>query len=539
MKLLQVALLTAAVLTIGVSAQSVQAQIQADDGKIVFVSDRDRDCDGASGGEIHVMNTDSTDQVRLTHNNERNFAPSWSPDGKRIAFSSYPPGGGIYLMNADGSGQTRLTDGSDWERSPSFSPDGQRIAYSAKRFREFEIYVVNVDGSDRTPITGSPESDGDPNWSPDGQRIVYSSGLGLDSEIYVTDVDGSNRERLTHSPGWDGDPNWSPDGSRIAYSSGINIYVMNTDGSGRARLTKDVSSRDIEPSWSPDGQHIAFASDRDGDFEIFVMNSDGSDQKQITHNSADDTDPSWAPSAETSQNGSTPGQAPSGDNQTLSGTFTEEGLILPENWESFKVDLVVGDFVRVTYTSKPKSVGGFAESGALGRPGVVFNVNDPIGGSIYRGEQVADGGTEFTADRSGTYEFTFFNPVHRNLQEVKLEYQIIPTRQSTPTPTPIPTATPRPSIPTPIATSPTPLAVARQTPTPQPTQTPLSAVSPTPAPPSPTPAPEPTPERGFFVNSLPSQGNSGQWDFMDPVALSIIGICLTLVGTLVQLFRGR
>ncbi len=101
-------------------------------------------------------------------------------------------------------------------------------------------------------------------------------------------------------------------------------------------------------------------------------------------------------------------------------------MILPEQWESFEVELVVGDHVVATYTSVPKAVGGFAESGALGRPGLVFNVNDPIGDSIYQGEQVADGGTEFTAEVNGTYELTFLNPVVRNLQEVKLEYMINP-----------------------------------------------------------------------------------------------------------------
>jgi hypothetical protein len=118
--------------------------------------------------------------------------------------------------------------------------------------------------------------------------------------------------------------------------------------------------------------------------------------------------------------------APASGGLTPTGTFTEDELILPESWESFEVDLVAGDFVRATYTSKPKAVGGFAESGALGRPGLVFNVNNPIGDSIYQGEQLADGGTEFTAEMNGPYEFTFFNPVVRNLQEVQLEYTINP-----------------------------------------------------------------------------------------------------------------
>ena len=101
-------------------------------------------------------------------------------------------------------------------------------------------------------------------------------------------------------------------------------------------------------------------------------------------------------------------------------------MILPQQWESFEVDLVIGDVVRATYTSEPRAVGGFGESGAAGRPGLVFNVNDPIGDSIYRGEQLADGGTEFTAELDGTYQLTFLNPVVRNLQKVELEYTINP-----------------------------------------------------------------------------------------------------------------
>ncbi len=140
----------------------------------------------------------------------------------------------------------------------------------------------------------------------------------------------------------------------------------------------------------------------------------------------DTTEPSGQEATPSGGEAAPAAQTPAAGELTPTGTFTEEDLILPESWESFEVDLVAGDFVRATYTSKPKAVGGFAESGALGRPGLVFNVNNPLGDSIYRGEQVADGGTEFTADRNGTYEFTFFNPVVRNLQEVILEYTINP-----------------------------------------------------------------------------------------------------------------
>ena len=298
-----------------------------------------------------------------------------------------------------------------------------------------------------------------------------------------------------------------------------------------------------QPAHADEGK-IVFASDRDGDYAMFVMSGDGSDQTQITHNSYDDTDSSWVPSSQTLQSGSTPAQALSGDNQTPYDTFEEEDFVMPQQWWTIEVELVLGDRVVVTYTSDIKAVAGFADAGGASRPGVIFKVNDPLGDSIYQGVQQTGGGTEFTAELNGTYEFTFLNPVVRTLQEVQMEYQINPT------PTPTPTATRTPIVRTPTRVASTP-AISRTTPIPSPTLSgrdpqastpppyPSPTITPSPTPTSPAPVPEPIPERGFFVNSLPSQANSGEWDFMDPVALSIIGIALTLVGTLVQLFRGR
>jgi len=101
---------------------------------------------------------------------------------------------------------------------------------------------------------------------------------------------------LTNSPGGDFDPAWSPDGRRIAFYSarGGNkeIYVMDADGGNIRNLTNDPKT-DGRPSWSPDGQSIAFNSDRDGDHEIYIMDADGSNQRSLTNNSAGDWGPDW------------------------------------------------------------------------------------------------------------------------------------------------------------------------------------------------------------------------------------------------------
>ena len=111
-------------------------------------------------------------------------------------------------------------------------------------------------------------------------------------------ADGSGVTRLTDNDADDWSPAWSPDGRRIAFDSNrdgdFEIYVMNADGSGVTRLT-DNDADDWSPAWSPDGRRIAFDSDRDGDFEIYVMNADGSGVTRLTDNDADDWSPAWSP----------------------------------------------------------------------------------------------------------------------------------------------------------------------------------------------------------------------------------------------------
>jgi Tol biopolymer transport system component len=300
---------------------------------------------------IYLMNADGSGKQLLAANA---FNPSWSPDGRRIAFQSpRTDGGDIYVMNADGSGKRSLTRNPSFDASPlwspdgrwiafgrgiccsanlelyavdpdgkvlrrlamnlapeggvSWSPDGSKLAFGGDEMTTGEIYVVNANGSGLRRLTHSPRNDFAPAWSPDGRRILFGRSLGRpfeccpDIETYVMDADGRNERKLAYPPdAWGGA--WSPDGRRIVFArTGIHrpgIYVMNVDG-GKARRVAGNVGKDPMPKWSPDGRQIAFAfagpvGRSNG---IFVVNADGSGLHRLTRNTDWDWIPIWSPAA--------------------------------------------------------------------------------------------------------------------------------------------------------------------------------------------------------------------------------------------------
>ncbi len=181
----------------------------------------------------------------------------------------------IWALDADGTHARRITHARAQEFDPTWSPDGARIAYRHQTGDDLttEIWVMAADGSHQRPLTRNDVADWGPDWSPDGSRIVWNSGVGtVGFGFYATTIrpDGSDRTVLSHQ--YVEYPAWSPDMSRIAFMAqepnatgnnpDYNVLVMDADGSHVHRLTTAQGS-DGFPAWSPNGTRIVFSSTRD------------------------------------------------------------------------------------------------------------------------------------------------------------------------------------------------------------------------------------------------------------------------------------
>lgn len=286
--------------------------------------------------------------VQLTDGGE-NAEAYWSQDGKWITFQSTRDGRTCdqqYVMKADGSALKRVSDGRGKTTCGWFFPDGKRLFFGASTAHDatcpakpdpskgyvwpldkYDIYTVGRNGKGMKRLTNYDVYTAEGVLSPDGKKIVFTSLKDGDLDIYTMNVDGTDVKRLTNTLGYDGGPWWSPDGKQIVYRahhpkdstevrqykellaqhlirpSKVELYVMNADGSGNRQVTA-LGGANFGPSWTPDGKQIIFASNfaapRSGNFELYLVDANasmaGADQlEQVTFNPTFDGFPMFSP----------------------------------------------------------------------------------------------------------------------------------------------------------------------------------------------------------------------------------------------------
>jgi TolB protein len=295
----------------------------------------------AESGERHLRNL-----RRLTSGGE-NAEAYFSRDGRRLIFQSTRDGRACdqeYVMNVDGTGVHRVSTGAGKTTCGFFYADDQRILFGSSHALQqacptkpdpskgyvwgldpFDIYTAKPDGSDLRRLTNYGVYTAEAVVSPDGRRIVFTSLKDGDLDIYTMNVDGTGLRRLTTTPGYDGGPWWSPDGTQIVYRAWhptdsalvtyrallaerlvrpnrMELWVMNADGSNQRQITH-LGGANFGPSWTPDGKRLIFSSNytqpRSGNFDLYLIALDGTGLEQITTHGTFDGFPMFSPDGRT------------------------------------------------------------------------------------------------------------------------------------------------------------------------------------------------------------------------------------------------
>ena len=282
--------------------------------------------------------------LKMLTNGGENAEAYFSFDGTRLIFQSTPRGADcdqIYTMNVDGSNRTLVSTGKGRTTCSYFYPDGKSILYASTHgasascppkpgfengyvwpvYASYDIYRANPDGSNPRPLTTTPGYDAEATIAKDG-RIVFTSVRDGDMEIYSMNSDGTDVRRLTHRPGPDGGPFFSPDGQSIVFRgrteapgkdlddylallkkelwrpTSLEIFVMNRDGSNMRQVTK-LGAASFAPYFTPDGKRIIFSTNY-GDpskrnFDLYLINVDGTGLERVTYNDTFDGFPMFSP----------------------------------------------------------------------------------------------------------------------------------------------------------------------------------------------------------------------------------------------------
>jgi Tol biopolymer transport system component len=296
--------MTAAVAAVTlVLASAAQAAFPGSDGLIAFTR-----AAGSEPGQLYLVRPDGRGLRRITHRRHGAGGASWSPDGRRILFSSTPRRAGVQVfVKRLGGGVRQLTRGRDTYAYPAWSPSGKRIVavrghVARDGFQYESVVTMRADGSRKRAIySGGRLSTSYPAWSPDGKSIAFVhtdiGGTGADPSVYVVPAAGGAAREVTDVGSQD-QPDWSPDGRLIAYAYGSvlapeEIRVIRPDRTGDAPVTGSPSASADTPAWAPSGRRLAIS--RGG--RIWTVAPDGSGLRQLTRGRMGvyDWDPSWQP----------------------------------------------------------------------------------------------------------------------------------------------------------------------------------------------------------------------------------------------------
>lgn len=271
-------------------------------GTIGYNSNKDGDF------EIYTMNADGSNPQNISNNIKFDYASCWSSNGETIYFYSNRDGNEeIYSIHSDGTNPINLTKNKAADRIPDISPNGKLLAFYSDRDNENgEIYVMNIADKTTKRLTNNQFYEESPSFSNNSKKLLFTKEIlevkdsvkASNGDIYLLDLNTKKETRLTFKRGFDSGAKFSPDDKKIAFygrdeiTGNYDIFIMNSDGTDIKNLTND-KLQDFSPVWSPDGNWLAFTRGNSENYDIWIINVQTKELRRLTTQPKRDETPFW------------------------------------------------------------------------------------------------------------------------------------------------------------------------------------------------------------------------------------------------------
>lgn len=249
---------------------------------------------------LMVADSDGWNPQTVVRSNEPLLSPSWSPDGRKLAYVSFERGNSsIFIQDISTGAREEVAKFRGINGAPAFSPDGGRLALTLSRSGNPEIYVMNLGSKALTQVTNQMGIDTEPVWSADGGTIYFTSDRGGRPQIYQAPAGGGGATRVTFQGSYNATPSVSFDGKKIAVAQGSgNTYriAMLDRSLGSPRWsTLSPGSLDESPSFAPNGSMLLYAAREGGRGVLYSVSADARVRQRLTMSGGDVREPAWGP----------------------------------------------------------------------------------------------------------------------------------------------------------------------------------------------------------------------------------------------------
>lgn len=271
-------------------------------GSIIYNSKQD------GNFEVYTMNPDGSNPKNISNHPKTDYAFCWSKKRNAIYFYSNRDGNDeIYKMNTDGSVIENISNHSASDRVPEVSKNGKWLAFQSNRDEKSgEIYLMNLESKNTIRLTNNDLYEESPCFSSNGKKILFTRQISEkkdtvevnNGEIFILDLKTKKEIRLTHKDGFDSGAKFSPNQKQIAFygkdeiTGNYDIFLMNADGTNITNLINDALE-DYSPTWSPDGNWLAFTRGNAENYDVWIINIHTKELRRLTTQPKRDESPFW------------------------------------------------------------------------------------------------------------------------------------------------------------------------------------------------------------------------------------------------------